>query len=61
VVVSYFDASVKEITGATHHIAAKHTWQAPLDLSFMNPLDANGNPINANGAPRSYSMPSDFY
>ncbi|HWF43712.1 MAG TPA: IgGFc-binding protein, partial [Candidatus Kapabacteria bacterium] len=56
VMVSYFNAFGKEITGATNHIVAKHSWQAPLDLSFMNSIDNYGNPINANSEVAEYTV-----
>ncbi|HET6400395.1 MAG TPA: choice-of-anchor D domain-containing protein [Candidatus Kapabacteria bacterium] len=53
--VSYFQPDGTEVFTSTKQVMAKRGIQVPLDQSFMNPRDANGNPINPQGQVPEYT------
>ena len=55
VTMNYFDANGKEIAGHTYRLLAKNATYAPLDLSYMDPKDANGNRMNIDGEVPMYT------
>jgi hypothetical protein len=56
VTISYFDhVTGKEVQNASKHVQAKQKLQVPVDLSFVQNNDANGQRLNPNGEVAEYT------